>query len=143
MPSKARGGKSLKGYEGANLLFFFLVILVLGGFVAIVFQFYRGADRPAAAERPGVLSEAEIPGTEACMFYLGTRISQNNRRYIGLHDVPATDDGLVRDLFAIPGVAEVVVDRSMVMLHKAPSAKWETIKPDAHEVINRHLHMHQ
>jgi hypothetical protein len=142
MPSKRRA-KTLRGYEGGNLLFFFLVILVLGGFVAVVFQFYRGADRPAASERPGVLSEAEIPGTEACMFYLGTKISPNNRRYVGIKDIPATDDGLVRDLFGIAGITEVVVDQSMVMLHKAPSARWESIKPAAHEVINRHLHMHQ
>ena len=142
MPSKRRG-KTLRGYEGGNLLFFLLVILVLGGFVAVVFQFYRGADRPAASERPGVLSEAEIPGTEACMFYLGTKISPHNRRYVGINDIPATDDGLVRDLFGISGVTEVVIDQSMVMLHKVPSARWESIKPGAHEVINRHLHMHQ
>ncbi len=138
------GHRTLKGYEGTNLLFFFCIILILGGFVAIVFQFYRGAMKPSSSSmHPGVISESVIPGTEACMFYVGTRMSESNRRYVGPQDIPATDDGLVRDLFAVPGVTEVVVDHTMVMLHKSPSAQWEKIQPGAREVINKHLHMHQ
>jgi hypothetical protein len=137
------GRKNLSRYEGMNLLFFLSVILALGVFVSAVFLYYRGRPAgPAADDRPGILSENVVPGIEACMFSLGTKITETNRRYVGVQDISVMDDGLVRDLFAVPGVTEVVIDRNMIMLHKTPSAEWERIQPGAREVINRHLHMH-
>jgi len=137
------GRKNLSRYEGVNLLFFLFIIVALGAFVSVVFVYYRGKPAgPGNDDRPGILAENVVPGIEACMFSLGTKISETNRRYIGVQDISVVDDGLVRDLFAVPGVTEVVVDRNMIILHKAPSAEWERIQPGAREVINRHLHMH-
>ncbi len=137
------GRKNLSRYEGVNLLFFLAIMVALGVFVSAVFLYYRGTPKgPSADDRPGILSESVVPGIEACMFSLGTKITETNRRYVGVQDVSVMDDGLVRDLFAIPGVTEVVVDRTMIMLHKAPSAEWDNIQRDARQVINRHLHMH-
>jgi hypothetical protein len=144
MGQKLPGGrKNLRRYEGGNLLFFLLVIAVLGVFVSAVFLYYRGNPKgPAEDDRPGILAENVVPGIEACMFSVGTKISETNRRYVGAQDISVMDDGFVRDLFAIPGVTEIVIDRNMVLLHKTPSAQWDHIQPGAREVINRHLHMH-
>ncbi len=144
MAQKLPGGrKNLRRYEGVNLLFFLSILVALGVFVSAVFLYYRGSPKgPTPDDRPGILAETVVPGIEACMFSLGTKITETNRRYVGVQDISVMDDGLVRDLFAVPGVTEVVVDRTMIMLHKTPSAQWENIQPGAREVINRHLHMH-
>jgi hypothetical protein len=135
--------RSLKGYEGANLLFFLGVVVVLGTFVWFVFHFYRNANRAPvrASIEGGVLSNAVIPGADSCIFYVGTRLSTTKLRYVN-GQIPVTDDGLVKDLFGIPGVLEVVIDQSLVMLHKTPGSHWEAIQPLAREIINRHLHIH-
>jgi len=138
--------KSLKGYEGTNLLFFLVFMIALGTFVAFVFRSYRfpsEAPRNSGDNANGVLSEAVDPSSGFCIFYVGTRISVAKRRYEGPHAIPATDDGLVRELFAIPGVTGVVVDENLIMLEKSTSAPWERIQGTAREVINSHLHIHQ
>ncbi len=132
-------------YEGANLLFFMGFILVLGVFVAWVFHSYKSRnDRPPRAMvDDGIVTEAVSEASGTCLFYLGTRLSEANKRYASQKDIPATDDGLVRDLLAVSGVVEVVVDQRMVVLQKSPSAHWEAIQPRAREVIRNHLHLHK
>jgi hypothetical protein len=138
-------GNVLRRYEGANLLFFLVFVLALAGFVAWVFQSYRSPGESVAEEagaNGGVVSEIVSPD-DSCIFYLGTKLSESSRRYRGKLEIPATDDGLIRDLFAIEGVTGVVVDQRMVILQKWPTARWEAIQPLAREVLNGHLHMHQ
>jgi hypothetical protein len=140
-----RKGNVLRRYEGANLLFFLAFAVVLAGFVAWVFHSYRNPGESAvddAGDGSGVVSELVSPD-DSCIFYLSTRLSESGRRYRSRMDVPSTDDGLVRDLFGIEGVTGVVVDQKMVILQKWPAARWEAIQPQAKEVINNHLHMHQ
>jgi hypothetical protein len=142
----ARRGNILKRYEGSNLLFFLVFVIALGLFVSLVFQSYRkSGEKPASAadDDNGIVSEAVSSAAESCLFYLGTKLSESNRTCRSQMDIPVTDDGLVRDLFAISGVVGVVVDQRLVVLQKSPAARWETIQPSAREVINRHLHMHQ
>jgi hypothetical protein len=135
----------LRRYEGANLLFFLAFAVVLAGFVAWVFQSYRdpGVVTPEeSGEGGGVVSELISPD-DSCIFYLSTKLSESGRRYRGKAEIPPTDDGLVRNLFGVEGVTGVVVDQKMVILQKWPTARWEAIQPQAKEVINSHLHMHQ
>lgn len=140
-----RKGNVLRKYEGANLLFFLAFAVVLAGFVAWVFQSYRSprdSGPEDTGESSGIVSEVVSPD-DSCIFYLSTKLSESGRRYRGKMEIPATDDGLVRDLFAIEGVTGVVIDRKMVILQKWPAARWEAIQPGVKEVINSHLHMHQ
>ncbi len=136
--------KTLARYEGMNLLFFLGCILVLGVFVSYVFQMYRNAGLrpPKDIDENGIVSEVVSTTAESGLFYLGTRLTESSRVYHNPGEIPSNDDGLVRDLFAIPGVVEVQVDQRLIVLRKSPSAHWEEIQPGAREVIGRHLHMH-
>ncbi len=140
----SRRGNTLARYEGMNLLFFLGCILVLGVFVSYVFQVYRTAGQrpPKATDENGIISEVVSTTAESGLFYLGTRLTDSSRVYHSPEEIPSTDDGLVRGLFAIPGVVEVQVDQRLIVLRKSPSAHWEEIQPSAREVIGRHLHMH-
>ncbi len=139
------GRHVLRRYEGTNLLFFLVFILALGVFVAWVFRSYKSPNAviPSEPDDRGILSEVVTPGSETCVFYLGTKLSETNRQYRSRTDIPVTDDGLVAGLFAIPGVDVIVVDQKLVMLQKTSMVRWEKIQPSAREVIKSHLHMHQ
>jgi hypothetical protein len=142
----ARRGNILKRYEGTNLLFFLVFVIALGLFVSLVFNSYRNSgERPSAesADDNGIVSEVVSDAAESCIFYLGTKLSESSHAYRSQMDISVTDDGLVKELFAISGVVRVLVDQKLVMLQKSPSARWETIQPSAREVISKHLHMHQ
>ncbi len=146
MPNRKKSGRNvLKKYEGTNLVFFLFFILALGVFVSWVFQSFRSPNAITTEEPAGegILSEVVTPGSETCVFYLGTRLSERNHQYRSRADIPATDDGLVAGLFGIPGVDVLVVDQKMIMLQKEPLARWEKIGPSAREVIRAHLHLHQ
>ncbi|HYK91859.1 MAG TPA: NifU N-terminal domain-containing protein [Acidobacteriota bacterium] len=146
MTNRQKAGRHvLRRYEGGNLLFFLGFILALGIFVSWVFQSYRSPNAVVPPESPekGILSEIVTPGSETCVFYLGTKLSETNHRYRSRTEIPATDDGLVAGLFGIPGVEVIVVDGKMLMLQKSPLTRWERIQPSAREVIKSHLHMHQ
>jgi hypothetical protein len=142
---EARKGNVLKKYEVTNLLFFLIFIGALAVFVAVVFKSYGDSDKkPARSEKDnGIVSEVVSPTADLCLFYLGTQVSTSNRRYSTILEIPATDDGLVRGLFALSGVTEVLVNQKLIVLQKSPSARWETIRPGAREVISQHIHMHQ
>jgi hypothetical protein len=136
----------LRKYEGTNLLFFLAFILALGLFVTWVFKSFRSPNAvvvDTSADEAGILSEVVTPGSETCVFYLGTKLSETSRQFRSRTEIPVTDDGFVAGLFAIPGVEVVVIHGKMVMLQKAPQVRWERIQPNAREVIKSHLHMHQ
>ena len=146
MPNKPGSPRRnvLGKYEGMNLLFFLTFILVLGGFVGWVFQSYKDRNtRPAKTlVDEGIISEVVSETSGTCLFYLGTTLSENSRKYSSRADVPPTDDGMIRDFLAIPGVVQVTVDRRLIVLSKSPSVYWEAIQPGAREIIRNHFHMH-
>jgi hypothetical protein len=132
--------RNLRRYEGTNLIFFLGFLLALGFFVTYIFHFYGTTDRAAGEPKidTGIVQEVVSSATESCLFYLGEKVSEGSHRY-RQPDVPADDDGLLRDLFAISGVNEIVVDQKLIVVHKAPSAHWEIIQPSAREVIAEYI----
>ena len=142
--SKAPAGrKSLKKYEVTNLLFFLTLIAALGILVSFVFRFYGTRNRESSDEAQiGVVSDALGAGSDVGLFYLDTKLTETSRQYRSRLEIPATDDGLVRDLFAIPGVEEITVDQRMIVLKKNASARWESIGPGVKRIVKNHLHLH-
>ena len=137
-------GNAHRKYEGTNLLFFLVFILVLGLFVAWVFQSYktRGQRPERTRVDDGIITEVVSEASGTCLFYLGTKMSETSNKYRGPADIPRSDDGMIQAFFSIPGVVEVTVDQRLVVIRKAPSAHWEEIQPAAREIIRNHLHLH-
>lgn len=143
MKKSGAGRRSLKKYELTNLLFFLTLIIALGIVVTFVFRYYGNRDRGIAADgERGIVAEAFYPGSDIGMFQLGTKIFQASHQYGSILEIPVTDDGLLKELFAIEGVNEVVVDQKSIMIKKETSTPWEKIKPRVQEVVLRHLHLH-
>jgi hypothetical protein len=141
--AKSRSGKSLKKYELTNLLFFLVLIVALGVLVTFVFRHYGTRNQESSeGSVVGVVSEAVGPGSDIGLFYLDTKISQSTQRFRSRIEIPATDDGLVRELFALPGVEEVTIDQKVIMLKKNGSVRWESIQPGVRRIVKEHLHMH-
>lgn len=140
----SRNPKSLKGYEAKNLIFFLCFIVAMIGGGSFIFHAFKVKDLPP--EKPfdphGILSEVVSTVSDSCYFYLGTDIAPATRTFHNRLEIPAKDDGLIKGLFGIPGVVEVVIDKKLVVLTKDPKAHWEAIQPAAREVIKAHLHMH-
>jgi hypothetical protein len=136
------GRGSLKSYEITNLLFFLTLIVALGIVVAFVFRFYgtRG-EESSGGPASGVVSEALGAG-DVGLFYLDTKLSETTLQYRSSLEIPPTDDGLVRELFAIPGVEEITIDKTMIVLKKHGSARWEDIGPGVRRIVKNHLHLH-
>jgi hypothetical protein len=137
--SKA-GRRSLKKYEITNLLFFLAIIVALGILVTFVFRHYgtRGQLIPDEA-KAGVVSEVTDPGSDIGIFYLGARISETSRQYRSRLEIPVTDEGLVRELFDLPGVEEVTINQRVIMLKKNAAAGWNSITPGVHRIVKNHL----
>ena len=141
--AKSRSGKSLKKYELTNLLFFLVLIVALGVLVTFVFRHYGTRNQESSeGSVVGVVSEAVGPGSDVGLFYLDTKLSQSTRRYRSRIEIPATDDGLVSELFALPGVEEVTIDQKVIMLKKNGSVRWESIQPGVRRIVKEHLHIH-
>ena len=143
MTSSPSGRRSLKSYETTNLLFFLTLIVALGVLVAFVFRFYgtRNEEIEGGAQA-GVVSDALGAGSDVGLFYLDTKISDTARQYRSRLEIPTTDDGFIRDLFAIPGVEEITIDQRMIVLKKTASARWESIGPSVRRIVKSHLHLH-
>ena len=143
MAKSGSGRRSLKKYELTNLLFFLTLIVALGIMVTFVFRYYgnRNMGPPDADER-GIVAESFYAGSDIGMFQLGTKIFQTSHQYSNPLDIPVTDDGLLKDLFAIEGVEEVMVDQRSIMIKKEASVPWEKIKPRVQEIVLEHLHLH-
>ena len=135
--------RSLKKYEIANLLFFLAIIIALGVMVTFVFRYYgtRG-QKPAAEQDMGVISDALSDGSDVGLFYLGTKLSETTHQYRSRLDIPVTDDGLLRELFSLPGVEEITLDQRIIVVKKTVSARWESIQPGVRRIVRSHLHLH-
>jgi hypothetical protein len=137
------GRRSLKKYEITNLLFFLSLIVALGILVTFVFRFYGTRNQaPEEESGAGVISDQLNPASDMGVFYLGTKLSASSLQYHNRLEIPVTDDGLLRDLFALPGVDEVTVDQRMIILRKANAARWEAIQPGVRQIVKNHLHLH-
>jgi hypothetical protein len=135
--------RSLKKYELTNLLFFLTLIIALGILVTVVFRHYGTRNIETADESDaGVISDQLNPASDVGVFYLGTKLTESSRQYRNIIDIPVTDDGLVRDLFNLPGVEEVTIDQRMIIVRKNTGARWEGIQPGVRQIVKNHLHMH-
>jgi hypothetical protein len=141
--AKSRSGKSLKGYELTNLLFFLVLIVAFGVLVTFVFRHYGTRNQEQSeGDAVGVVSEAVGSGSDIGLFYLDTKLSERTLRYRSRLEIPATDDGLVRDLFSLPGIEEVTIDPKVIILKKNGSARWESIQAGVRRIVKEHLHIH-
>ena len=143
MAKSGSGRRSLKKYELTNLLFFLTLIVALGIVVTFVFRYYGNRNKGVASDgERGIVAEAFYPGSDIGMFQLGTKIFQTSHQYSNPLQIPVTDDGLLKDLFAIEGVEEVMVDQRSIMIKKETSIPWEKIKPRVQDIVLQHLHLH-
>jgi hypothetical protein len=142
--SAARSGRrSLKRYEITNLLFFLSVIVVLGVLVSFVFHHYGTRNQKAPDEgNLGVVSAALSEGSDVGVFHLGTRISETSLQYRSRLEIPVTDDGLISELFSLPGVEEITINQSVIMIRKSSSVSWNQIQPGVDRIVKQHLHIH-
>jgi hypothetical protein len=141
-PFKA-GKRSLKKYEITNLLFFLTVIVVLGILVSFVFRYYGTRNEVVPGEGgEGVVSAALSEGSDVGVFHLGTKISETSLQYRSRLEIPVTDDGLIRDLFSLPGVEEITINQSVIMIRKSSSVSWQRIQPGVDRIVRNHLHIH-
>jgi hypothetical protein len=137
------GRRSLKKYEITNLLFFLTLIIALGVLVVFVFRSYGTRNQEVDSESgAGVLTANLNPASDIGIFYLGTALSQASLQYRNRIDIPATDDGLIRDLFSLEGVDEVTVIQKMIILRKNSTVRWEGINTGVRQIVNNHLHLH-
>jgi len=142
MEKKARiyGRRVHKKYEWSNLLFFLCVAAALVLFVMLVFRVYSTPDTVPSKAKSAysvILKELVPPSSNNCIFYLETEVSGEGKRYNSVTEVPATDDGLTKELFSIPGVMGVQINQRSIVLYKTPSAHWEEIQPGAREIITK------
>jgi len=135
-------GKSLKGYEFTNLLFFLFIAVVLGGGCWWVFYHYGTKDRIVVVDiQPGISSEQTTD--DIALFYLeGFRITEVTRQYRSMLEVPATDDGLIRGLFELPGVEEVTIQPQLIIVKKNGTVNWDKLRGSIRNIVNNHLHPH-
>jgi hypothetical protein len=133
----SRKGKSLKGYEGMNLVFFMGFLVILGGFVFLVFNSYKlKNDLLFHPPRPdnGIVQEVRNGAIESCLFYVDRKLSDAPTTYSS-QSLPPTDNQLAKGLLEVNGVAEVKIDDKLIVIRKMPSAHWEFVQPTAREVI--------
>jgi hypothetical protein len=138
-----RAGRSLKKYEISNLLFFLAIIVGLFVMVTFVFRYYGFRNKPRAGEPDlGVISDALSAGSDVGIFYLGTKLSETSHQYRSRLDIPVTDDGLLKELFSLPGVEEITLDQRVIVVKKNTSVRWENIEPGVRRIVRSHLHIH-
>ena len=138
---KSKG--SLKGYEFTNLLFMLFLIVVLGGVCALVLYHIGTKDRYDVVDKdPGIASEQQI-NEDITAFYLeGFDIVGVTRTYQSRLEIPSTDDGLVRGLFDLPGVEEIVIEPKLIMVKKNGTVTWGKLRGEIRDILNNHLHSH-
>jgi hypothetical protein len=133
--------KSLKGYEFTNLLFLLGLIVVLGAICTVVYVQLTKEQNVVEVLDPGVSSE-QI-NEDIALFYLeGFRIVEMTRQYRSRLEIPVTDDGLLRDLYALPGVEEITVQPQLIMVKKNGTTEWKDLRGRIRDIINNHLHSH-
>ncbi len=143
MKAPRAGRRSLKKYEVTNLLFFLALIVALGVLVSFVFRYYGTRNQePSSEAEVGVISDTLDARSDVGIFYLDTRLSETSHQYRSRLDIPVTDDGLVRELFSLPGVEEITINQKIIMLKKSNSTRWDSIQPAVRRIVKGHLHMH-
>ena len=143
LTSPRSGRRSLKKYELTNLLFFLVLIVALGVLVAFVFRYYGTRnEQPPENSEAGVISDACSDTSDVGMFYLGTRLSETTHQYRSRLEIPVTDDGFLRDLFSLPGVEEITLNRTSILIRKNASTPWESIQAGVRRLVKEHLHIH-
>jgi hypothetical protein len=130
------GRKTLRRYEGLNLVLLLLAVVALTLFSTWVFQYYGNPDEGSGSQKE-ILSEV-FTDSDVCMFTVGARLTHTAHRYQSPAEI-ITSDPLARKLFGIPGVIEVAIHEKSVVLRKLSSARWETIKPAARGIITDYL----
>jgi len=141
--SPRSGRRSLKKYEVTNLLFFLVLIVALGVLVAFVFRYYGTRnDETLSDGQQGVVSDSLSAGSDVGMFYLDTKIAETAHQFRSRLEVPATDDGFLRQLFDLPGVEEVTLNQTSILIRKSSSTPWERIQPGVRRIVKEHLHLH-
>ncbi len=133
---KLHGRESLVRYEWVNLVLLLLAVVGLAIFATWVFQYYSQPDDGPASEAV-IISEAVVDA-DICMFTVGMRLTHTVRHYRNPAEI-RTDDPLARDLFAVPGVAQVIINPKSVVIYKLPSARWEIVQSSARGIISDHL----
>ena len=143
MTSPPSGRKSLKKYELTNLLFFLVLIVALGVLVAFVFRYYgtRGQE-PDTGPGKGVISDACSDTSDVGMFYLDTRLSETTHQYRNRLEIPVTDDGLLKEMFGLPGVDEITLNQTSILIKKNSATRWEGIQAGVRRIVKEHLHIH-
>jgi hypothetical protein len=135
--------RSLKKYELTNLLFFLGLIIALGVLVSFVFRYYgTGGRTPEVESSQGVVSDAVSDVSNLGIFYLGTRLTETTHQYQSRLQISATDDGLIRDLFALSGVEEITLEPTTIIIKKNGSVRWEGIQAGVRTIVGNHLHQH-
>jgi hypothetical protein len=135
--------RSLKKYELNNLLFFLVLIIALGVMVSFVFRYYGNRNQaPEEESAQGVVSEAISEGSDVGLFYLGTKLTETKHQYQSRLQIPSTDDGLVRDLFNLPGVEEITIDQKNIIVKKNGSVRWDSVRAGVRDIVKDHLHLH-
>jgi len=137
---KSKG--TLKGYELTNLLFFLVLIIILGAGCWWVFFQIGTKDRVVVKEiDPGISSEKTT--NDIGLFYLeGFHVVGISRTYRGRLEIPSTDDGLIRDLFDLPGVEELVIEPQLIIVKKNGTVAWDKLREPIRDIIKKHLHAH-
>ncbi len=133
---RVHGRKSLRRYEGLNLVLLLLAVVALTIFSTWVFQSYSNPDEEGGSQKE-ILSEV-FTDSDVCMFTVGARLTHTSHRYESPAEI-ITSDPLARKLFGIPGIIEVAIYEKSVVLRKLPSARWEVIKPTARGMITDYL----
>ncbi|MFB3903908.1 MAG: NifU N-terminal domain-containing protein [Acidobacteriota bacterium] len=138
MPERPRiyGRKTLRKYEGLNLVLLLMAVVGLTVFSTWVFQSYSNPDE-GDDSRKEILSEV-FTDSDVCMFTVGAQLTHTSHRYGSPAEI-ITSDPLARKLFGIPGIVEVSIHQKSVVLRKLPSARWEAIRPAARGVITDYL----
>jgi len=137
------GRRSLKKYELSNLLFFVVLIVALGVLVTFVFRFYGTRNTgPEPESDAGVVSESLAAGSDVGMFFLGNKITETDHQFRSRLEIPVTDDGFLRQLFDLPGVEEITLNQTSILIRKNTSTRWESIQPGVHRIVKEHLHIH-
>jgi Scaffold protein Nfu/NifU N terminal len=108
-----------------------------------VFRHYGNRNQQSSEQTElGVISDALSDGSDMGLFYLDTRLSETTRQYRSRLEIPATDDGLVNELFNLPGIEEVTIDQQTIILKKNGSARWDAIQSRVRQIVKNHLHTH-
>jgi hypothetical protein len=137
------GRRSLKKYEITNLMFFLAIIVALGVLVSFVFRFYGTRNQEVQSESEmGVISDSLSDVSNVGIFYLGTKLTETSHQYRSRLDIPATDDGLVRELFDLPGVEEVAINQKNILIKKSSAIPWASIQSGVRRIVKEHLHLH-